>query len=152
MATARGDWDLEKWALMVRWTRDRDGWRELERLALLEADGSRNDPRQILARLGLIAEPARQRDHPGIRMELRPPTTQSPRYSAPGDVSPGRSRGATPGPAGGLPRSLERSISWLATLLARRARPSPHGSGSGDEEAATGSLTGRGTQGRVIDE
>jgi hypothetical protein len=52
--------------LMVRWTRDRDGWRELERPALLrEADGSRNDPRQILARLGLGAEPARQGDHPG---------------------------------------------------------------------------------------
>jgi hypothetical protein len=65
MATARGDGDLEKWALMVRWTRDRDGWRELERLALLEADGSRKDPRQILERLGLVAETARQGDRPG---------------------------------------------------------------------------------------
>src|SRR5512147_1292717 len=67
MATARGERDLEKWALMVRWTRDRDGWRELERLALLEADESRNDPRQTLERLGLVAETARQRDRPGVR-------------------------------------------------------------------------------------
>ena len=67
MATARGEGDLEKWALMVRWTRDCGDWRELERLALLEADESRNDPRQILARLGLVAEPARQREHPGVR-------------------------------------------------------------------------------------
>ena len=65
MATARGERDLEKWALMVRWTRDCDGWRELERLALLEADESRNDPRQTLERLGLVAETARQRDRPG---------------------------------------------------------------------------------------
>ena len=55
MATARGERDLEKWALMVRRTRDCDGWRELERLALLEADESRNDPRQTLERLGLVA-------------------------------------------------------------------------------------------------
>jgi hypothetical protein len=66
MTTARGDWDLEEWALMVHWPRDRDGWRELERPALLrEADGSRNDLRQILERLGLVAEPARQEDRPG---------------------------------------------------------------------------------------
>ena len=65
IATARGDWDLEKWALMVRWTRDRDGWRELERLALLEADESRKDPRQILEWIGLVAETARQRDRLG---------------------------------------------------------------------------------------
>jgi hypothetical protein len=57
MATAREHGDLEKRALMARWTRDCDGWRELERLALIEADESRNDPRQILARLGLVAEP-----------------------------------------------------------------------------------------------
>ena len=50
---------------MVHWPRDRDGWRELERLALLEADESRNDPRQTLERLGLVAETARQRDRPG---------------------------------------------------------------------------------------
>ena len=64
MATARGERDLEKWALMVRWTRDCDGWRELERLALLEADESRNNPRQTLERLGLVAETARQRERP----------------------------------------------------------------------------------------
>ncbi len=67
MATAREDGDLEKWALMVRWTRDCDDWRELERLALIEADESQNDPRQMLARLGLGDEPARQREHPGVR-------------------------------------------------------------------------------------
>lgn len=65
MATAEEDRNLEKWALMVRWTRDCDGWRELERLALLEADEGRTDPRQILARLGLVAEPAWQRERPG---------------------------------------------------------------------------------------
>jgi hypothetical protein len=48
---------------MVHWPRGRGGWRELERLALLrEVDGTRNDPRRILARLGLVAEAARQGD------------------------------------------------------------------------------------------
>jgi hypothetical protein len=66
MATTREDWDLEEWALMVRWPRDRDGWREFERLALLrEVDGTRNDPRWMLARLGLVAETARQGDRAG---------------------------------------------------------------------------------------
>jgi hypothetical protein len=66
MATAREGWDLEEWALMVRRPRDRDGWRELERLALLrEVDGTRNDPRRVLARLGLVAEAARQGDRAG---------------------------------------------------------------------------------------
>jgi hypothetical protein len=51
---------------MVHWSRDRDGWRELERLALLrEVDGTRKDPRQILARLGLVAETVRQGDRAG---------------------------------------------------------------------------------------
>ena len=65
MATVRGDWDLVERALMVRWPRDRDGWREIERLALLEADGARNNLRRILDRLGLIAETARQGNRSG---------------------------------------------------------------------------------------
>jgi hypothetical protein len=65
MTTARGDRDLEERALVARWPRDRDGWREIERLALLEADGARNNPRRILDRLGLIAETARQGDRSG---------------------------------------------------------------------------------------
>lgn len=47
---------------MVRWSRDRDGWRGLERLALREADETRRDPRQILGQLGLVAEPERPGD------------------------------------------------------------------------------------------
>jgi hypothetical protein len=51
---------------MVRRPWDRDGWRELERLALSrEVDGTRKDPRRILARLGLVAETARQGDRAG---------------------------------------------------------------------------------------
>jgi hypothetical protein len=59
MATARGNRDLERWALLVRWSRDRGGWRALERLALRETDGTWEDPRQILGQLGLVTKAAR---------------------------------------------------------------------------------------------
>src|SRR5512135_3727024 len=121
MATARGDWDLEEWAWMARWPRDRDEWRELERLALLEADGARNNPRQILDRLGLIAETARQGDRPGKRNAHAPPHR---RVFPPGTFLPRNPDDA--GPVG-VVLVADRSISWLVVrrgghVLARTDR------------------------------